>query len=350
MPLGRAVIRIGGAASGRRRAAPIAVTFTWLVLVGAQTAPRATAADTSVPTPGTAAAPSTAAALPTTDSPASGSPGDTASSGAVVEQPRSFGYVVGDTLTQRILLGPAGREFQPAALPPAERAGLWFARRSSKIEGTEDDRRWLVINYQLVNAPQTLMTVNLPAVTLKSNAGSVLAVPEWPISVAPLTPHAVFAKGGLQELRPDHPAPTLPTSMLRRQLEIWMSAFALAVVIWLGWWVVRSLRAAANQPFARALREIRRTSDDSASAWLALHRAFDRTAGRALQTTTLPAFFKRSPHFETQRVAIEQFYAQSNLRFFSVVPASDPAGERAAITSLRTLAATLRRIEKQHER
>jgi mxaA protein len=150
-------------------------------------------------------------------------------------------------------------------------------------------------------------------------------------------------------------------------LEFWSSAFALTVVIWLGWWLVRSLRAAANQPFASALREIRRSGDDSPTAWLALHRAFDRTAGQVLQTTTLPAFFKRAPHFETQRGAIEQFYARSNLRFFGVVPASGaiatgsaiPAGRgarapdilscSATTANLRAFAATLRRIEKQHE-
>ncbi len=48
-----------------------------------------------------------------------------------------------------------------------------------------------------------------------------------------------------------------------------------------------------------------RTGNDSSTAWLALHRAFDRTAGRALQTTTLPVLFKRAPHFENQRAAID---------------------------------------------
>jgi mxaA protein len=294
---------------------------------------------------------------------------------------------LGDTLTQRILLRSAGQEVEPVAYPPTERAGLWFARRSSKIERGEDGRRWLAIDYQLVNAPQTLMTVNLPAITLKSKAGSVLAVPEWPISVAPLTPRAAFAKGGLQELRPDHAAPMMPTLKLQRQLEIWLSAFALTVVLWFGWWLVRALRAAANQPFASALREIRQTDNNNAAAWLALHRAFDRTAGRALQTTTLQVLFKRAPHFESQRPAIEEFYAESNVRFFGVAPACDTTirargeasaantigsgaiassnGARADSTthsgpgaspkhapqmSLRALATTLRRIEKQHER
>ncbi len=342
------------------------ITVWCCLLLASVPATRATA-DTAAGTP--AGARTAADATPSAPAALQASP-------EAIQQPRPFGYVLGDTLTQRILLRSAGQEFEPVAFPPTERAGLWFARRSSKIERGEDGRRWLAIDYQLVNAPQTLMTVNLPAVTLKSKAGGVLAVSEWPISVAPLTPRAAFAKGGLQELRSDHAAPMLPTLKLQRHLEIWLSAFALTVVLWFGWWLVRALRAAANQPFARALREIRRTGDNNAAAWLALHRAFDRTAGRALQTTTLPVLFKRAPHFESQRAAIEEFYTESNQRFFGVAPAggitmrargetsaasggttaaarrAGSAASPSAITqlSLRALATTLRRIEKQHER
>lgn len=279
-----------------------------------------------------------------------------AAAAPTIDQPRPFGYVLGDTLTQRVLLA---RDFQPEALPPLERASLWFARRASTIQRADDAHRWLVMEYQLVNAPQALMTVNLPEVTLKSKAGNALIVPVWPISVGPLTPHAVFAKGGLQELRPDHPAPLLPTSALQRQFQMWLTAFGVTVAAWLVWWLVRSVRAAANQPFARALREIRQTGDDSPDAWLAIHRAFDRTAGRALQTSTLPALFKRAPHFESQRTPIEQFYTQSNLRFFGgATVGAQTAGTGTAThrgapaqpVALRTLATTLRRLEKQHER
>ena len=287
-----------------------------------------------------AATPNSAAVA---SAPAAAGPG---SSAAIVQQPRPFGYVLGDTLTQRILLQSASRNFEPASLPPVERAGLWFARRSSRIELAEDGHRWLVIDYQLINAPQALMTVSLPPVILKAKTGNdTLAVSEWAISIAPLTPRAAFAKGGLQELRPDHPAPMLPTRALRRQLEVWSGAFALTVLIWLAWWSVRSLRATANQPFARALRTILRSGDDNEAAWLALHRAFDTTAGRVLQLSNLPALFKQAPQFEPQRAAIEQFYAESSLRFFG-----PGAGTRSAKWSLRTLCTTLRRIEKRHER
>jgi mxaA protein len=258
---------------------------------------------------------------------------------AVVEQPRPFGYVLGDTLAQRVYLAP---EFEPEVLPPLERAGLWFARRAATLKQGDDGRRWLILDYQLVNAPQALMTVNLPAVTLKSKAGKVLTVSTWPISVGPLTPQHAFAKGALQELRPDHPAPKVPTSTLQRQLQLWLTASAVTVAAWIAWWVIRSIRASANQPFARALREVRQAGDGSPEAWLALHRAFDRTAGRALQTSTLPALFKQAPHFAAERPAIEQFYEQSNLRFFGGAP--------SRAVELRALAATLRRLEKQHER
>lgn len=304
-----------------------------------------------------AAAPSWAiVSAPATSAPAADTPVSGAAGVAIVQQPRPFGYVLGDTLTQRILLQSAGRNFDPATLPPSERAGLWFARRSSRVEPADDGRRWLVIDYQLVNAPQTLITVNLPSVTLKSKASdsSELVVPEWPISIAPLTPRAAFAKGGLQELRPDHPAPTIPTTALRRQVQIWAGALLLTGLLWLGWWLLRYFRAAANQPFARALREIRRSDDDSETAWLALHRAFDRTAGRSVQLHTIPALLKQAPHFESERAAIEQFYAESNRRFFDVVGAGSRTPVRqtqvAPELSPRALCTTLRRLEKQHER
>jgi hypothetical protein len=76
-----------------------------------------------------------------------------------------------------------------------------------------------------------------------------------------------------------------------------------------------------------------------------------------LQTTTLPVLFKRAPHFESQRSAIEQFFTESNLRFFGGaastgapdgIGSGSPAG--AAQVSLRALATILRRTEKQHER
>jgi mxaA protein len=64
---------------------------------------------------------------------------------AVVIQPRPFGYVIGDLLTQRVLLENSGASFEPARLPKAERIDVWLERRGAHIESGADGRRWLIV-------------------------------------------------------------------------------------------------------------------------------------------------------------------------------------------------------------
>ena len=263
---------------------------------------------------------------------------------AIVEQPRPFGYVIGDILTQRILLQLEGHEFEPAVLPRAERVGVWLERRTLRIESNDDGRRWLVADYQVINAPQGLTLVNVPAWELQAKTGGTpLRIGEWPISVSALSPRSPFGKGDLVELRPDHPAPTIATEPMRQRIAIYTGASAITLILWLGWFLWSEWRAAATRPFARALREMRRVEDSAPQAWHALHRAFDRTAGQATQTATLSDLFRQAPHLLPLRGKIEQFFVQSGERFFG-------AGQPAAPLSVRKLCAELRRLEKRHER
>jgi mxaA protein len=263
---------------------------------------------------------------------------------AIVEQPRPFGYVVGDILTQRILLQLEGHAFEPAALPRAERVGVWLERRTLRIESSDDGRRWLVADYQVINAPQVLTLVNVPAWELQpKNAGIPLRVGEWPISVAALSPSSPFGKGGLADLRPDHPAPVVATEPMRRRIAFWTGALAITLILWLAWFLWREWRTASTRPFARALREMRRVEDSAPQAWHALHRAFDRTAGQAMQTSTLSDLFQQAPHLLPLRGKVEQFFVQSGERFFG-------AGLPAQPLSVRKLCSELRRLEKRHER
>ena len=263
---------------------------------------------------------------------------------ATVEQPaRSFGHVIGDVVTQRVLLQRDGRDFEPAALPGAGRIGAWLERRAPRIETDADGRRWLVVDHQLINAPDTLRTIRLPAWELKARAGGpALAVGEWQLSVAPLTTRWALASAGLPDLLPDRPAPTIATEPLRRRVAIWTGAALLVLAAWAGWVVRRNRRANAGQPFAHAWRELHSLDPASPQAWRVLHAAFDRTAGRVLQASTLPVLFERAPHLEAMRPQIEQFYARSQALFFGeddAVPAS----------SLRALCLALRLLEKRHE-
>jgi mxaA protein len=251
---------------------------------------------------------------------------------AEVLQPRPFGHALGDVVVQRIGLDG----FAPAELPQATRAGPWFERRGSRSE-TEGGRRWLVVEWQIVNVPAAAATLQLPAWQLRSADGAPpLQVAAAPVGVAPLVPPGEAAF----DLRPDRPPPAIATAPLRRALgESAAAALALAAA-WAGWWAWRQWRARSAQPFARALHALR--DADDASAWRCLHAAFDRTAGEVLRPATLSRLFERAPHLEAARAEIERFYAQSSARFFGV------AGE--ASVSPRALCRALRRLERAHER
>lgn len=263
---------------------------------------------------------------------------------AQVAPARSFGYVIGDVVTQRVRLALNGRGFEPASLPEPGPAGIWLERRAVRVERDPAGARWLAIDYQIMNSPQALTVVTLPAWQLASRGegGAVLSVPPWPISVAPLTPRQPFARAGLGALRPDRTAMLVSLAPIRHGLA-WSSAGLIASLLaWVGWWLWRNARAAAGLPFAIALRELRGMDPAGAQAWQALHRAFDRTAGEVVHAETLPGLFERAPHFVPLRASIERFYLQSTAWFFRGEPPAEPVSVRALCTDLR-------KLEKQHE-
>jgi mxaA protein len=277
----------------------------------------------------------------------------------VVAQPRGTGYFVGDKVSQRVLLEFAGEALSPVSLPPPGRVSAWFERRAASIETDTSSHRWLIIEYQILNAPPKLMTVKLPAWSLPIKGGApvgsdsprtdrrapvALAVPAASINIAPLSPPGSPTQVGAGDLRPDRLPPVIATAPIWRSIEMSAGAFCLTLIAWLGWLTWRNGRALATQPFARALFEMRTLEDGEPRAWQVLHRAFDRTAGRVVQHSTLPTLFERAPQLIPARVQIEQFFAQSSLRFFATVKPTNMA------PSPRALCAELRQIEKRHER
>jgi mxaA protein len=263
------------------------------------------------------------------------------SDATVVEQPRPFGHVLGDVITQRVLLEVADAPFTPAELPAQQRINVWFERRKPRIETASNGSRWLVVDYQIINTPPLLETVALPAWTLKSNTAATLQIPAWPISIAALTPVVFDAPAEIRALRPDRGAPTIDTGRISRQLAVSSGAFLFALVAWFGWVQHRNYRDRLNKPFARAWQEIQKLDETAPEAWQTLHRAFDRVAGRVVQTETLPTLFAQAPYLADLHLRIEQFFKQSSARFF---------GEGAVEhqLSVRDLSRELRQVEKRY--
>lgn len=319
----------------------------------AETAPVAAASEPAAALPAaapapTAAQPALSTALPTAE-------GHVASGDAVavatevihtpVENPRPFGYLVGDTLVQRVQLTVDGRSVDLVELPRKDRFGSWISRRGARIERRPDGSRWLLLDYQIINASKDVDVIALPKLHLRTTTPDVfIDVADWPITVGAITASLVRNQGGLIPLQPDRPAPTIATDAIRRSLHASLAGLALTLGLWLGWWRWREWQAAERLPFARAAKTLRTVDGQSEAAWKALHQAFDATAGRVIQPASLPLLFRAAPQLEAARDRIERFYAASAERFFGGREAA-PAG-----VSIPELAAELRRIERQHER
>lgn len=261
---------------------------------------------------------------------------------ATVMQPRASGYFVGDVAVQRILLDtPAGR-YQPDELPGSVRVSAWFERHAVRIE-RHDGRRWLAVDYLIVNAPRSVTEVKLPGWALDANNSTVaLSVPQATLQIAPMIAHDPLRTPRIGDLRPDQSALTIATAPLRWRVVFWSAALLATLGAWLGWLMWRNAQAARTQPFARAARALRGLSGDSPQAWAILHRAFDATAQRVVQLDSLPILLARAPHFEAMRPSIEHFYRQSGERFFG----SGVVGESV---SVHRLCRELRLVEKRRE-
>ncbi len=275
-------------------------------------------------------------------------PAAAATTAATIEQPRSFGHVLGDVLTQRVLLEHQGRPIEPGALPTAARIDLWLERRPSRIETDAQGKRWLAVEYQVINAPRALAAISLPALTIATASGPALALPAWPVSIGPLAPVEAFGQGDLQPLRPDRPVAALATYPIEQHLKFSLLALLAVLLAWLAWWAWRNMREAQQLPFAHAWRELKRIDDPaSPEAWRVLHRALNRSAGRVVHGASLPQLLADAPYLRPLQPRLEDFYRESTRRFFFAESTAAPA-EAQAVYPLKPLCRALCNAEKRH--
>jgi mxaA protein len=260
-----------------------------------------------------------------------------------VEQPRPYGYLVGDTLVQRVRLSVDGRPVELVELPRRDRHGVWIVRRGSSLETRADGTRWLAMEYQIVNASKDVDVISLPKLSLRTTTPEVfIEVPDWPITVGAITASLVRNQGGLMQLQADRPVPTVALAPIRHRLMQVLTALGATLLLWFGWWRWREWQASRRLPFGRAQAELRGLDAESDAAWRCLHQAFDAAAGRVIQPASLGALFAARPELEAERAAIERFYAASAARFFG--------GQTQGDSGLAALCARLRKLERGHER
>lgn len=263
-----------------------------------------------------------------------------------VQQPRAFGYVIGDELEQRIsLLAPAGFALDPKTLPRAGRAGLWLELAPPHLASEklgEATRYRLTLDYQVINVPEQVRTIDLPAVALTfSTRGGQLTttVDEWPITIAPITPIYILARAGLAQTQPDAPPPAIDTARYMWLTFLWIAVILAIVAATLVQrygipWLRQGVR-----PFARAARDIVKLSrlpPERATyrrGLQRLHRAFDAAAGHAVFGERLAPLFAAHPELLGLRTDIEQFYAASQREFFGAPADGARLGEVLALAA-----------------
>ncbi|MEY4729666.1 MAG: hypothetical protein RL020_824 [Pseudomonadota bacterium] len=247
------------------------------------------------------------------------------------EDPRPFGYVIGDELSRRVEIdAPSAFKLQGDSLPRPGRVDAWLELRKIKVTEKSlgaNTRHTLDLHYQILNSPENVKTHSLSKLLIILNNNNTLKsveIAESPFTVSPITPAFVLARDGLEEMRADKSAQLIDASAhyWRLGFAALATAAALLSLIYVKWGL--PFLRKHNGPFARARRDINKINDaDSSAALRRLHRAFDETAGVSIFPQHLTEFFTRHPAFSDLQTDTQKFFASSRQAFFSKATESD---------------------------
>ena len=248
------------------------------------------------------------------------------------EEPRAYGYQVGDHLQRRVVVDvPAGWTLDEASLPKPGGRGLALELRRvqrSTTPAAGGQRLQLDLDYQVFLAPAAPRTVEIGAHRLRfAVAGRVeeALIEAWPVTIAPLVQAEAPTRRGLGEMQPDRPPLLVDTSPQRTRLTVYA---ALAALLALGLalaYLGPPWRAARNRPFGRAWRALRglpAQPDDARwrQACVTLHEALNRSAGQVLFERDLDAFVQRQAAFAPLRDDLQRFLRTTSAQFFGSAP------------------------------
>ncbi|MEO6023936.1 MAG: hypothetical protein ABIP64_12615 [Burkholderiales bacterium] len=271
-----------------------------------------------------------------------------------VQNPRPFGYVIGDTLVQQIGIKlDCGASLDEKSLPKIGRINAWLELRSVEISGNNalsDGQYGLKLTYQLLNSPVKIKTLELPAQKFLFNHSGMVSeakIAEWPLTLAPITPEEVLARDGLEALRPDLPPSGIDTTGYRSRVLAYAAVLAAIVLYWVYRFFGIPFLASRRRPFTLAYREITKLKELPAEssftqAMALLHQAVNQTAGKSLFAENIDQFLANHPSRDRLAPLMQQFFALSRQEFF----ASGVVSEQRSLPWLMDFCRTWRDIER----
>lgn len=233
---------------------------------------------------------------------------------ATTEEPRAFGYQVGDVVQRRITVEvPEGLVLDENSLPRPGARGTALELRALRRSG-----RQIELDYQVFLSPVEARTLEMPSFTLRYDGvprAQELRIEAWPVTVAPLVPVEVSPRTGLGELQPDAAPPLFDTRAQGWRLLGYAALLAalLTYLAWiylgLPWW------DAQRRPFALAWRQL-----SQALPWREacqrVHAALNQSAGEVLFENGVERFTTRQRAFAPLKEDIVRFLRLSQREFF----------------------------------
>ena len=237
----------------------------------------------------------------------------------VIEQPRGFGYLLGDKFRRVVHLDlRQPYRLDTDLLPKAGRFTDWLVLETPHVAVESDGevtRYRLEFIYQILNVSAAFNNIAVPHHYLVYGNGEETLQALVPATRVLVSPVEI---GASSELQPAHAPTVQPIDHTRGLFAGTLLLFALGVlayVLW-GWTPFSSAR-----PFSAASRQAGRLGDaDDArySAVLqAVHYAFNTTAGRTVFAETLDDFFLEHSRFVAAREPIERYFAHSRQFFYA---------------------------------
>jgi len=250
---------------------------------------------------------------------------------AQAEEPRAFGYQVGDVLSRTIIVdAPDGLALDEASLPRVGRLGQAFELRRADWHRLRGGRHRLALEYQVFLSPTAVRTLELPPINLHFVGlprSQDLRIDAWPVTVAPLVPVDVSPRRGLGEMQPDSEAPVIDTSSTRQRLLAYGAAIAPMLLYLARVYIGLPWLSRRQRPFESAWRTLRGLGGTTAAerhraVLQTLHAALNRSAGVVLFEQGIDAYLAAQPRFVGMRDDLIHFFDVSRRVFFDTQAAA----------------------------
>lgn len=247
-----------------------------------------------------------------------------------VETPRPFGYVIGDEITQRILVEVRqGLALQSTSLPAKGSINRWLNLNKVKISKTKGSRGLhfqIDLTYQIFYAPLEVKMLDLPGFTLQfKQFGNTVTkdVPVWYFTTAPLRELVIRKDNGIEYMRPDQTAPFIDNASVTTRLILFLT-IACAVAAYLAWLYGLLSFLPKYQIFKKPTQQLAKLTEGEEEKMLTIfHRALNRLNGKPLFKHHSHTFYQQFPRYKQLQNDLDWFFDYSNDYFFGSHTAPD---------------------------